>query len=510
MTFFPRAVLLAALPVFFLGCSGGDDKVDPGDTDITDVGLENNAAPVITLYEPIAGTVYSWNDAIIIDGRVTDDDVPTKLAVDVYSDKDGFVADGVMDSLGRLVGEVEGLSYDNHTLTIRVTDQLGATDEVEVAVVVSENRPPTTPVISINPGSPESDEDLQALVSVASSDPDGDAVTYLWAWTVDGVETGLSGSKVPSKYTAEQQVWTATAIATDGGEQSAPVSSSVTIGQDGPEVTIDIDPLQPDVSDTLTCTYHAGDPYGGEVTVTSRWLIGEDDFGSAAVPLSGVFSKDDVVTCEVDAKSDRGSTVETGAVQILNSAPYISGVSVTPSVAYTDTDLTCVPVTIDADMDDTLEFAWEWFVEDPTTDVVTEVGDTNMLSASSFVKGDYVWCAAQADDGVEISSWRSSGVLIIQNSRPTTPTVDLGASEIVEGDTARCTLVVAGTDADLEALVHEFRWTVDGSIQENTDNTLETDDLSGSVLGCSARAVEIGTGGLDSDWSVEVTAQVID
>jgi len=509
MTFFPRAVLLAALPVLLLGCKDKDNNL-ADDTDPVTVGLENSS-PVITLYEPIAGTVYSWNESIIIDGRVSDDDVPTKLAVDIYSDKDGFVAEGVMDPYGRLVGEVEGLSYDDHTLTIRVTDPDDASDEVEVTVVVAENRAPTTPVIAITPSSPESDEDLQAVTSVASSDPDGDAITYLWAWTVDGVETGLTGNKVPSKYTDEQQVWTATAIATDGGEESASVSTSVTIGQAGPEVTIDIDPLQPDVSDTLTCTYHAGDPYGGEVSVSSRWLIGEDDHGTAEVPLTGVFRKDDVVTCEVDAKSDRGTTVEDAAVQILNSAPTISAISITPSVAYTDTDLTCEPTTVDADPDDEISFAWEWFVEDPVSGIVTSVGDTVGLNSSNFVRDDYVWCAAQADDGVEISSWRSSGVLIIQNSRPSTPTVDLGSSALVAGATANCSIATPAYDLDFDHLIYEYRWTIDGSVQEDSDNAFEdTADLSGTVLGCSTRAVEVAGGGLASDWSGEATVQVID
>ena len=204
-------------------------------------------------------------------------------------------------------------------------------------------------------------------------------------------------------------------------------------------------------------------------------------------------------------------TVKSSAAQILNTAPVIDSLSVTPSVAYTDTALTCTPSTNDPDRDDEVTFSWEWFVEEPVAGTVVSVGTGETLDSSLFVRDEYVWCAAQADDGESISAWRSSGVLIIQNSRPTAPTVDLGVTEVIEGEPVRCTLLVPGSDADFDGLEHEYRWTLDGAILSDSDNTLdETDDMAGSVVGCSARALEVGEGGLNSDWSVESTAQIIE
>lgn len=507
MTINPRLSLLFAVPMLALGCNG-KNGTDPGDgVDLDETPVELNEAPVITLYEPIAGTSYSWNEGVYVRALVSDDDSPYDQLVNIRSDIDGLIGDFSLTGAGELSATLTGLSEGTHTLSVEVQDPEGEVGEIFVTVSVIENRAPGSPLIAINPSSPDADDELRAVVTNPADDPDGDSVSYVWSWAVDGEDAGIADDTVSAELTAEQQVWSVTAYATDGDLSSDPVTATVTIGQDGPEVTVSISPTQPFVDDELDCTAHAGDAAGVEVSVSALWYVGSSPVGDASAPLSDAFVKGDVVTCEVEATSENGTTVKSAAVQVLNSPPHIDRVDVSPNVAYTDSALTCVPNTTDAD-GDALSYAYEWTVQ-PEGGSASIAGTEATLDSATFVKTDRVRCKVQADDGEDISSSRESATLVILNSTPSAPTVELSALEVVAGDSASCVLVTPSFDPDYDALRYEYRWTVDGAVQSETTNTFsDTAGLAGSILSCAARAQD--SDDAISPWSLDSSAQVIE
>ena len=56
------------------------------------------------------------------------------------------------------------------------------------STVTVSNTAPTAPVVAITPVDAESGDDLTCSVTTASTDADGDALTYAFAWDVDGVD----------------------------------------------------------------------------------------------------------------------------------------------------------------------------------------------------------------------------------------------------------------------------------------------------------------------------------
>ncbi len=506
MTINPSLPLLFALPLLAAGCGGTDDTPSGDGVELGQEGIGLNEAPVITLYEPIAGTTYTWNEGVYVRALVSDDDSPYDQLVTIRSDIDGLLGSFDLTGLGELSVTLTGLSEGTHTLSVEVQDPAGERSEVFVTVSVRENRAPGPPVIAINPADPSSADDLRAVVTNPADDPDGDVVSYVWSWSVDGEDAGISGDTVPADQTAEQEIWSVTAYATDGELSSESVTATATIGREGPEVTVSISPTQPYVDDELRCVAHAGDPSADEVSVSAIWYVGASLIGDASEPLSEAFAKGDTVTCEVEASSENGTTVKSAAVSILNSPPYINRTDVSPNVAYTDSALSCVPDTTDAD-GDVLSFTYEWTVQ-PSGGTAAVVGTDATLDPSTFVKADQVRCKAQADDGEETSAWRESATLVILNSPPTAPEVEL-AAEVVAGESAVCALVTPSSDPDYDALHYEYRWAVDGAVQAETSNTFNsTAGLAGSILSCAARAQD--SDDTFSSWSLESSAQIVD
>lgn len=100
------------------------------------------------------------------------------------------------------------------------------------------NRPPTAPAIRIAPARPTSADDLSCEVTTPSTDPDGDSVSYRYAWRRDGSATGYTTSVVTSSATATGEEWTCAVTPTDGDLDGPTVTASVTIS-DCPVLTFD-------------------------------------------------------------------------------------------------------------------------------------------------------------------------------------------------------------------------------------------------------------------------------
>jgi hypothetical protein len=509
-------LVLTGLPLLVIGCNG--DKVDPVDTALDQTELPLNDAPVITLYEPIAGTQYSWNDDIKVSARVSDDDSATSLSVYIESDIDQGIGSAVLSSDGSLETTISGLSAGTHTLLITVTDPSGLEDQVSVTVTVLDNQAPTNPQVTIRPSNADSNDDLEAAITVASTDPDGDAVTYLWSWEVNGEDAGISDDFVPASETAEGDVWTVFAVATDGNLDSERVQASISIGQLGPDIDITLQPSAAYVDSSLSCYWTATD---GSYSVESyaEWLVNGTNRGDGSDPLYDAFVAGDTVTCQVTASSDLGMSVATAAVNIQNSPPEITGIGVTPSVAYTETDLTCVPTVTDLDLEgdpkmlEKLGVTYQWYVEEAGSGVANPIegadGTGVTLDHSLFSKHDQISCEAQADDGEDLSTKRASGQIVVLNSAPTAPELFLTLDTVAVGETVDCRLGTPSNDADGDTLVYVYEWAVNGEVQDNPDNDnsfTPSAEHASSELTCRAYADDQDDG--ISAWSIEVAAQI--
>ena len=98
-----------------------------------------------------------------------------------------------------------------------------------VSVLIASNNPPSSPVVEITPALPNVGQDLDCTILVPSVDPDGDHITYFFAWEKDEQEMSFEGSEIFAAETSAGETWTCIATATDGLLQSEPGVASVVI-----------------------------------------------------------------------------------------------------------------------------------------------------------------------------------------------------------------------------------------------------------------------------------------
>lgn len=164
------------------------------------------------------------------------------------------------------------------------------------------DQPPTAPVLAVTPADPATGDDLVATLVTPSTDPDGDEVTYTWAWKVDGLDRlDLVGDTVPATDTDRGETWSVTVTPSAGGLTGEAGTASATIGNSAPgAVGVVIEPADPRDDDDLTCVVddRAEDPDGDDVTYTYAWTVGGQDAGitEATVPASAT-THGDTWTC---------------------------------------------------------------------------------------------------------------------------------------------------------------------------------------------------------------------
>lgn len=204
-----------------------DDPSDHGPTDSGTAPTENTAptASVTLGPDPVR-----TNDTLVATPTTNDaDGDPLTLTFE------WFVSDTSVQSGegATLAGELFDRG-DEVRVELTVDDGTDSATATSAIVTVADSGP-SMPTVAIEPTSPADGDDLVCGVSGPSEDADGDAVTYVASWTVDGVAfagaetTTLAGDTVRAGSTAPAEVWTCTLTPTDGLEDGAPGTASVTV-----------------------------------------------------------------------------------------------------------------------------------------------------------------------------------------------------------------------------------------------------------------------------------------
>ena len=86
------------------------------------------------------------------------------------------------------------------------------------------NQAPTRARILIGPSEPGTLDDLEVSLTHASTDPEGEDVTYTYAWFANGFDrSDLEGKVVPAAETAKGDLWRVIVTPSDGVTLHAPL-----------------------------------------------------------------------------------------------------------------------------------------------------------------------------------------------------------------------------------------------------------------------------------------------
>lgn len=490
----PSAALDGTFSVGVFGLTVGDHVItlsatDPGgQTGTASIDLTVDAragVPTIVITSPTT-LRYQEGETVSFAATVGDDeDASTDLEVTWTSSQDGELSRSFADVAGDVGFSTSSLSRGNHIIGAAVEDTDGNTAEAGVSLTI--NGPPSDPVISFNPSSPGTNDDLVA--EAFSEDEEGDTLVYTYSWTVDGEATAYTTQTVPASATTRGEVWAVTVTASDPDVSSGATEASVTIVNTAPTATgATLSPNAATVDSTLTCAGQGfADADGDASSYTYSWEInGEAIFGVTEASLRGVFEKGDVVVCYVAPYDGftSGTKVSSNAVTIANSAPMVSQAVVSPSSGVTEASTLTCQVNSSRDADgDTITFSYQWKVNSAVVSGVS----SNTLTGTHFNKGDIVACEVTPNDGTTNGSTFPSPAVLVENSVPTITSISISPSSPSSSDVLTCNTTKADLDpADTVTLA--YTWTLDNSpVAGQTSATLPAGTAQrGQAVRCTA------------------------
>jgi hypothetical protein len=209
--------------------------------------------------------------------------------------------------------------------------------------------------------------------------------------------------------------------------------------------------------------------------------------------LTGSFEAGDSVLCTATPSdgTDSGSAVTSGAVVILNAAPSIGAVTISPDPAVVGDALAC---------------SWSGYVDPDGDPDASSIGwEINGVSAGTgstlsigFVGGDDVTCTVTPFDGTD-SGTPVSATLVVGNTVPVVGAVTISPDPAVVGDALACSWSDY-VDPDGDPDSSSNAWEING-VPAGTGSTLSIGFVGGDDVTCTVTPFD----GMDSGTPVSAT-----
>ena len=296
-------------------------------------------------------------------------------------------------------------------VSLVASDQVSSSPTALATITIGNGAPdPGTVVVA--PATPVPGDDLSCRFSAnPPEDPEGDAVTLSYAWTLDGVDLGLDSETISSTGFPRGGEVSCAVIAADGSNAIPVWSRIVQMGNTPPLTTgAIVDPPEAVAGVSLRCLGQAFDPDGDPLSFGYRWTVNGIQMSDTDRLDSSNFVKGDEVICEATASDAwvAGSPAQSDVLVVGNTAPGA------PVVGFRRSDLvpgglaSCAVEVAPVDVDgDVLAYVWSWEVNGQLDSETTANRSTEDLAT-----GDVLTCVAVADDGTDQGPAASASITL--------------------------------------------------------------------------------------------------
>jgi hypothetical protein len=333
-----------------------------------------------------------------------------------WSDADGdsdqstvaWTVDGVVAGSG---STLDGTAFDrDDTIACSVTPYDGESTGMprSSAAVTVDNTSPVLAAVSLSTDSP-TETDTVSIVLGASSDDDGDSVTYIYQWYVSGVASGSSATLSHTHF-AKHDTIQVLVTPTDGTTSGSAVWSEIaTVANTPPSVTsLELSPSTLHTNDVAGVSCATADADGDTLTLSYTWNVDGTAAGSSAT-LDGAtaFDRGQVVEVIVTPNDGEEDGAEASAsATVANAAPSTPVVDITPSDPGDDDDLVCGIITASTDDDgDVVSYTFVWTVDDEAfTDAGTTTYPEDTVAAGDTSSREEWSCIVIASDGSDAAN----------------------------------------------------------------------------------------------------------
>jgi hypothetical protein len=354
-------------------------------------------------------------------------------------------------------------------------------------VLLACNKPPGAPVVAINPPEPTTLDDLAVVLQGQASDPNGDDVSYAYAWFVDdAARTDLSGTTVSAAETTKGETWKVVVTPADARLTGEVGQASVVIANTAPEATVALDPLSPSAFEDITATATTSDEDDDEVTVSWAWTRDGVSAGltEAILPAGTAQRGEEWTVTATPNDGEEDGEPNTVGFTVRNEPPTLDGITVTPDGAIvSDTLVATIDGYEDLDGDDvSVDITWTVDGVDVASETIA-AGDTATLSGL-FTKGSDVVVTAIPNDGYEDGEPITSAALTIADAGPSATGAHIDPDPVYVDSVVTC-VGDGWSDADGDAEGWQTVWTVNG-VAAGTDAVLAAGSYArGDTLGCT-------------------------
>jgi hypothetical protein len=339
----------------------------------------------------------------------------------------------------------------------------GGSARAEVRVV---NSPPSRPEVVVEPEAPYRGDGLEARVDQGAQDPDGDAVTLRFSWTVNGQPAGVDGPRVPSGRVKRGETWRVSVVASDGESTSEKGEVSVTVRNrppTPPAIAMGPAAIRAGQPVEVKVERPAADGDGDKVTLGYAWLVNgkEEPRWRGRTRLEAAdLKKNRRVRVEVTPHdgTEEGPQVH-AEVRVLNTLPTAPAVAFQKATVRVGEPLRVEVSKPSTDADgDAVRYRYRFF-RNGTRAPVDE--GSPAVPPALVRKGDRWHVVVAPFDGQDEGPAAESNAEVL-NTPPEAVKVVLNPSKPKTTDPLACTLAGAAHDADGDTLAFRYRWARNG------------------------------------------------
>ncbi len=388
-----------------------------------------------------------------------------------------------------VAGIKKGEVYD---LEVVANDGEADSAPAKVRATVKNSRP-TAPVIAFETLPLRRIEPVKVRIATASTDADGDKVSYSYQWSRDGqVQKQLSGPELPAGTAKKGERWSV-AVTPNDGEENGPTASLEAVVADSaptaPEVALS--PAEPKTGDSLKAVIRkeAVDPDGDKLKYRYRFLVDglvySLDPALDTLPPFALHKKQQVVLEVVADDGELTSPVATAKATAANTVPESPKVALHPAQPRRGDVVQAALAEPATDADgDKLTYRFT-FIKDGKAVAAGADG----REVSGIKKGETYELEVVASDG-EVDSAPARAKVVIRNTAPTAPAVSFASEAPRVGEAVEVKIDRPSTDADGDAVTAAYQFAVDGKP---------------ASLPAGAKSIPAGVLRKHQVWTVQVT-----
>ncbi len=306
----------------------------------------------------------------------------------------------------------------------------------------------------------------QARITQPAFDADGDPITYLHEWTVNGkpVPAAQGQARLTTPALRKHDLVRVVVTPSDGELAGPPATGECAVENTPPAApAVAIEPAEPTSPRGVSVAIRkpSADRDGDEVTYRYVWT--QDGVATPhdkAIIPPGVLRNGQTWRVEVTPfdGEDAGEPVSVSAV-VKNTPPPVPSVALVPASPASGEQVACESRAPERDADqEAISLRYRWYRNDRPV-AIAEAGA--VLPPKVVRRGEKWRCEVWSFDG-KVDSAHASAELTVRNSAPSAPKLVIEPEAPRRGHELSCRVEVPSTDIDDDPVSYTYAWTRNG------------------------------------------------